>query len=224
MIYVISDIHGCYDKYKEMLEKIHLSGEDKLYVLGDCADRGERGIDVWLDLMRHTNVIPIIGNHDDMALKFMRVWRNPELITESFEEDISLWIYNGGRPTLESFQRQNEFIQDELIRYIESFSLFEEVNINGKDYFLAHSIGEQAGLELNNYSRIDYIWGRPNYNKCYDSKRIVVTGHTPTGFVNKKYEGSIYKKNNHIAIDCGAVYSGGRLGCICLDTMEEFYV
>ena len=33
----------------------------------------------------------------------------------------------------------------------------------------------------------------------------------------------IYKKNNHIAIDCGAVY-GNRLGCICLDTMEEFYV
>lgn len=27
----------------------------------------------------------------------------------------------------------------------------------------------------------------------------------------------------HISIDCGCAY-GGRLGCICLDTMEEFYV
>ena len=98
------------------------------------------------------------------------------------------------------------------------------MNINGKNYFLAHSIGELAGLELNNYSREAHIWGRPNYNKCYDTERILVTGHTPTGLISKKCSGSIYKMNNHIAIDCGAVYSGGRLGCICLDTMEEFYV
>ena len=32
----------------------------------------------------------------------------------------------------------------------------------------------------------------------------------------------IYRKNNHIAVDCGAVY-GKCLACLCLDTMEEFY-
>lgn len=224
MIYVISDIHGCYDKYKEMLEKIRLCDKDKLYVLGDCADRGKDGIDVWFDLMRLSNVIPIMGNHDDMALKVMKIWRNPELLTDSYQKDIFMWIFNGGRPTLDSFLMQDNYIQDELIRYIKSFSLFEEVEVNGKSYFLSHSIGETPGLELNKYSRKDYIWGRLDYDKCYDPKCILVTGHTPTRFINKKYEGSIYKKNNHIAIDCGAVYPGGRLGCICLDTMEEFYV
>ena len=34
--------------------------------------------------------------------------------------------------------------------------------------------------------------------------------------------GKIIRKNNHIAIDCGAVF-GGALGCICLETLEEFY-
>lgn len=33
----------------------------------------------------------------------------------------------------------------------------------------------------------------------------------------------VHKKNNHIAIDCGASF-GGKLGCICLDTLEEYYV
>ena len=33
-----------------------------------------------------------------------------------------------------------------------------------------------------------------------------------------------YIKNNHIAVDCGAVFEDGRLGCICLDTMKEYYV
>ena len=30
-------------------------------------------------------------------------------------------------------------------------------------------------------------------------------------------------KNNHIAIDCGAVFNFG-LGCLRLDDMKEFYV
>ena len=34
MIYAVSDIHGCYRQYKEVLEKIAFSDEDTLYVLG----------------------------------------------------------------------------------------------------------------------------------------------------------------------------------------------
>ena len=52
---------------------------------------------------------------------------------------------------------------------------------------------------------------------------LIVTGHTPTGFIDPEYTGQIWKGNNHIAIDCGAVF-GNPLGCICLDTMEEIYV
>ena len=37
------------------------------------------------------------------------------------------------------------------------------------------------------------------------------------------FVGYIYRKNNHIAIDCGACFPGGRLAAICLDTGEEFY-
>ena len=33
----------------------------------------------------------------------------------------------------------------------------------------------------------------------------------------------MYRKNNHIDIDCGAYLPGGRLAAICLDTGEEFY-
>ncbi len=34
MRYLISDVHGCYEEYRELLEKIHFSDEDELYVLG----------------------------------------------------------------------------------------------------------------------------------------------------------------------------------------------
>jgi serine/threonine protein phosphatase 1 len=56
------------------------------------------------------------------------------------------------------------------------------------------------------------------FDDCY-----IVTGHTPTKFINKNSPGKIYQKSHHIAIDCGAVFRN-PLGCICLDTLEEFYI
>ena len=40
MRYLISDIHGCYDQYRQLLQKINFSSQDELYVLGDAVDRG----------------------------------------------------------------------------------------------------------------------------------------------------------------------------------------
>ena len=40
MQYAASDIHGCYDKYVQLLRRIDLKASDTLYVLGDMIDRG----------------------------------------------------------------------------------------------------------------------------------------------------------------------------------------
>lgn len=34
----------------------------------------------------------------------------------------------------------------------------------------------------------------------------------------------IFRSGTMINIDCGCAFPGGRLGCLCLDTMEEYYV
>lgn len=61
MIYAMSDLHGCYEKYIQMVEKIRFKSEDTLYVLGDVVDRGEDGIKILLDMMQRSNVIPLLG-------------------------------------------------------------------------------------------------------------------------------------------------------------------
>ncbi len=38
--YVISDIHGEYELFIKLLEKIRFTSADTLYVLGDVIDRG----------------------------------------------------------------------------------------------------------------------------------------------------------------------------------------
>ena len=82
----------------------------------------------------------------------------------------------------------------------------------------------------------ELLFHRPNYEIRYYKNKFWVTGHTPTRVAYAaergvlleelsfdEYQDLIFKKNNHIAIDCGSSF-GGNLGCICLDTLEEYYV
>ena len=59
MIYVVSDIHGQYEKLVKLLEVINLNSTDELYILGDIIDRGPEIVKV-VDLVMST---PIIQKH-----------------------------------------------------------------------------------------------------------------------------------------------------------------
>lgn len=67
--YCISDIHGHYDYYKKMLEKIGFSDDDMLYIIGDVVDRGPHPVKLLLDLMKRPIVCCIAGN---LMLKKMK--------------------------------------------------------------------------------------------------------------------------------------------------------
>lgn len=62
-----SDLHGRYDRWITLPEKIGLRQGDILYVLGDVIDRGPDGCKILLDMMSRPNVIPILGNHEFTA-------------------------------------------------------------------------------------------------------------------------------------------------------------
>ena len=92
MHYVVSDIHGEFDRYRTLLERIDFSDDDTLYVLGDAIDRGSGGIDVIKDIMVRDNVVMLMGNHELMCLAAMAPQANPKAL--------ELWVrYNGGGKT-----------------------------------------------------------------------------------------------------------------------------
>ena len=104
--------------------------------------------------------------------------------------------------------------------------MYEELTVNEQKYLLVHAgLGEfSQGKKIEEYSLKNLVWERANYGIQYFNDTIVVTGHTPTQFIDgNPNPGRIYKHLNHIAIDCGAHIPGGRLAAICLDTGEEFY-
>lgn len=223
MVYAISDLHGCYDLYIKMLEKIKFSDEDTLYILGDVTDRGEDGIKILQDMMKRKNVIPILGNHDYTALRmFKMIYKKEE--SDSLILGRTMWKLIGGTPTNDAFMELSEAEQLEIINYISQFTVFRDISVDDNKFWLSHTIPQKDRmLHDGNLEREDFIAGAPEYDRTYFEDKFIVTGHTPTIFIGAKYDGKIYIKNNHIAIDCGAVF-GGILGCICLNDFKEYYV
>ena len=102
--------------------------------------------------------------------------------------------------------------------------LYAEVEAGGRSFVLVHSAPENfaAGKPLDSYEPQDLLFGRPKPDAVFDPDKLLVFGHTPTRILSGR--NSILRRETWIDIDCGCVFKGGRLGCLCLDTMEEFYV
>ena len=228
MNYVIADVHGCYDKYLVMLEKIGFGEDDTLFFLGDAIDRGPDGIKVLFDLMSRKNVVPFFGNHEDMFYRVIRSIGRELTLDEKIDVEGTMegWVnYEGGDSTWAAYCALPEETKQALLAWLETFKIYEELELNERRFLLAHAgLGRYAeGKTPEDCTAEEMIWERMDYDKVYLPNVFIVTGHTPTERIDPAFSGQIIKKNNHIAIDCG-VFFGGTLGCICLETLEEFYV
>ena len=230
MIYAMADLHGETERYRAMLERIHFSSEDTLYILGDVVDRGPEPMRVLLDMMERPNLVPLVGNHEWMAVSCLRTL-TAEVTEQSigtFKQDstgLVHWWDQGGLTTMQSFYRLSKEDQRRVMAYLGEFEFYEELTAGGRQYILVHGGlgGFAPGRPLDDYSPDQLIWDRPDYDQVYFPDKYLVTGHTPTRLIpGNPRPGFIYRARNHIAIDCGCVF-GGRLGAICLDTGEEFY-
>lgn len=237
MTYAVSDIHGCYDKYRELLRAIQFHPNDTLYVLGDVIDRGPDGFKILLDMAQRPNVVGLMGNHEAMAIRALPgIMRNVRQIrktalTKDETEALKLWFRNGGELSLADFFWLNDEPSQIVWEYMRKMPLYWEVEIGEQRFILIHGgLGNfSPSRPLSDYEPKEILWCRPEPDTVYYPDKYVVVGHTPVQLLAVEYgeedtPAKIYHNGNLIDIDCGCIFPGGQLGCLCLDTMEEFYV
>ena len=234
--YVISDIHGQLGFFEDILRKIDLQPDDKLYILGDVIDRGAHGIEILRRIMAMPNAEMLLGNHEFMMLDALG--EPYEGIRTSTASAMELWYRNGGGKTHIGLYCLPKAQRREVLDYLKSRPMNIDVKAGGKEYRLVHAADiDFYGVDRERFrSETEYcVWDRKGLiPMARVSDKNYVFGHTGTFLIKPSANPKIIHKDNLIGIDCGcAIADGiydpgigmikGRLGCIRLDDMHEFY-
>ena len=223
MTYVVSNLHGCYEKYKQLLSKIRFRDSDVLYVLGDIVDFGDEPMELIADMSMRYNVYSIVGEHDYTALRMLtgmeKLLQSGDAPDAEFAAELTDWANHGGKVTLDGYRALDDDMKEGVIDYLSDLALYEEVSVAGRDYLLVHAgIADfDPDADLDDYQPEDFIRQGADLDGIYYPDKTLIVGHIPTK------DGKILRGEHVIAIDCGAAFDG-KLGCLCLETGEEFYV
>lgn len=224
MIYVMSDIHGNEARFRDILKQIKFTKKDTLYILGDVVDRGEGGIRILRQIMKTPNMKMLLGNHEHMMLDalYYTEERAPGLFNK-----IRLWYSNGGQFTHNQLKHYTKAVRQEILEFIGDLPLNIEVEVNGNQYILVHAgIVENYRYANDKYrSSTEYaVWTRDADTVEIPKGKTLIFGHTPTWEFQEEEIMKICKWDDRIGIDCGCPYTDiGRLACLRLDDMKEFY-
>jgi serine/threonine protein phosphatase 1 len=212
VIFAIGDIHGCANELRQLLNQLPQDPDTTFVFLGDYVDRGPDSsevIDTILELSQRCNVIPLMGNHEDMFLGFLR---DPE------SHAAAMFILNGGSATLASYSKggPDYHVPDAHVDFLHSLQIMHVTD---------HNVFVHAGLPQIPLADIDpedsqhhatMLWTRGRFLKTrYDWGKVVVHGHTPVRRVTQW--------PNRINIDTGCVYDG-RLTALALPGETRFSV
>ncbi|MGP2543970.1 metallophosphoesterase [Yersinia sp. 2541 StPb PI] len=192
-IFVVGDIHGCYKKLMDALERVQFErSTDLLVSVGDLADRGLQNIECY-ELLNSRWFHAVRGNHEQMAIDVLA------------GGEVDTWIANGGRWFF-LLDVSNKHLVEQLIRRAEQLPLIIEVNTDQAKYVVAHAdypsdeyvygkaVSEQ--LVLWNRKRLNASMKGENHEILGADKFIF--GHTPL------VKPSLFK--NQLYIDTGAVF------------------
>ena len=227
MIYVISDIHGYYDLFIKLLDKIKFTENDEMIIVGDIIDKGPDSIKLLKFIEKHKNFKFILGNHEYEFLKYYHnIMKNTE---DDFDESKVIEDIN------KYFPDEEYRINWDDIDWLENSPYYYEDN----DFICVH-----AGIQLNQdkeiivpqNNQIEFLLYDRNFkepNTIVNNSKCVFFGHTPTRYLTDKDEIILYKRLNiidaksikdyyKIHLDCGTYFSK-KLGCFCIDTCNVIY-
>ena len=228
MMYVISDIHGHFDSFMELLKRIQFSDNDELYILGDVIDRGPNPIITLNYALSKPNIHLIRGNHEQMMLDSFAFFEDELCPTNMMKN----WISNGGYTTFTQF---SELLLQEKIELLTKISKLPYYIIKNNNILI------HAGISCNE-NNIDFItdkftimnfmdkldtddllWDRDMVHTNFQIKGYhIYCGHNPIPHIFKNIDG-IYKTKGYTLIDCGVYFYNGKLACYCIDTDEVIY-
>lgn len=211
--FVIADIHGCYQSFDALLEKIGLTRDDQLFLLGDLIDRGPYSYLVVMRVAALLNqgyqVYPLRGNHEQLMLDFNR--EKPVKLKTFARRQFAAHLLSGSGHLL-----------PEVDAFFSSLPYYYETD----RAFMVH-----AGFNTRKKHPFDewkdMIWIRDfEYRKKTFDGKAVIHGHVPVKLSKIRKGLSINDPDINLDNGCvkGEIDGYGRLVCLDLDSRELYTV
>jgi len=210
--FVISDIHGCFQTFRHLLEKIiKPTEEDQVYLLGDYINKGPGSKDVLdylIALKEEKNVKLLRGNHEQVLLNII-------------DDKISNFdLYEkGGIHTMQSFGINHpKELPKKYQNFLRDLPYFYELD----DCWLVH-----AGFNLEILNPLQDTHAMLNirhmpYNPSFLKGKKVIHGHIPIPL--SKIVDCVKYNYWNIYLDSGCVYTKrpgmGFLSALELNSMH----
>ena len=216
-VFACSDLHGMLPLYEQINN--FLEPDDKVYFLGDAADRGPEGWTVIRMIASNPQWIYMQGNHEAMLADAIK----EELIGDWRGDKTELLYYNGGYQTLEDWRMAGA--EGEWSSFLRKLPVYQEyVNKDGVLVRLSHA-GFTPYPDSEPDPR-DLIWNRKHihsgWQKDFNDNQIIIHGHTPIYHMREIVEpGALWYCDNHKVCIDNASFATGQTCLLDLDTFDE---
>ncbi|CAM2814966.1 metallophosphoesterase [Helicobacter burdigaliensis] len=196
-LYIIGDVHGCFDTLCALVEKLPKKWDSKLIFVGDLIDRGPKSCEV-IDLLIQKNYACVLGNHEELMLEYYHAI--PSLGYNK------IWISNGGYETMESYKDKGGLYKIhehlEWLLTLPRFLLLDYPCKEGLNPFITHGFGLPFFKEREE-KQATITWNRLKmHNLEKESKKnygiFNIFGHD--------VQNKVLLMDNFAAIDTGCVY------------------
>lgn len=195
-LFIIGDLHGCYNLYKKWCETYNITSDDIVISVGDVIDRGLQSKECLHEFLFNKNRYMVRGNHEDF------------MINSNADEGVSqTWMVNGGLETLNSIGAGNIW---QYILHLKKLPVYLRVKYGNLNIGICHAgiptyITTYSMLK-DNINRLSQqlVWDRnvirSNTNIPVDWEDYTIHGHTVVD------EPKIL--SNRVYINTGAVFYG----------------
>lgn len=251
--YVVGDIHGCYDDWITLKNRIEAEdSEAKFILVGDIIDRGPGTINMINWAM--DNIKPggkyqmVIGNHE---LEKLHMWnrvyshirgrcKNDKVVTD--------WLITDNYDFAYQFEKEGLTWQDmrDFLDWCEKLPYIIDTTVDGNRFIIVHANLPWVLIDKENYSvkqpetpkqKEFTVWDRDCGDFIKIPNAMLIHGHNASVFpdsfhytldITEDDLGKIIYMHNRINLDCGLVYrqydKPGNLAAIRLNDLQEYYL
>lgn len=192
-ILAVGDIHGHFSEFMTLYNKLNVSEDDLLILLGDLIEGGNENLSMisWaMTENKKPNVIVLMGNaEDDFLHKPKKTFLLAEL-NEAVEEEPELVA--------------------QVIKFMKNMPTHYHIE---ETFFFCHA-GINPKKLLNKQSKNRLLNSSKKFAKKYFGKTLVVVGHTPVRKINESSTVPVKFPDRNVLFLDTEIKRGGRISCV----------